>query len=136
MDSGVRAAGPEFVVPVTIQDNRPIVKITFGSGKATEALIDSGSSVSLLPKALYTAWKHLLPRLMHAKFAASAVNGTRVLVEGLIPRTNFTLGEKNFSSPLLIAEVVKQVILGSDFLVDNAASLSYAEKKNLVFQDG
>ena len=45
-DSGVRAAGPEFVVPVIIQDNRPIVKITFGSGKTTEALIDSGSSVS------------------------------------------------------------------------------------------
>ena len=134
MDSGVRAAGPEFVVPVTIQDNRPIVKITFGSGKATEALIDSGSSVSLLPKALYTAWKHLLPKLMHAKFTATTVNGTRVLVEGLILRTNFTLRRKNFSSPLLVAEEVKQVILGSDFLVDNAARLSYAEKEIQFFK--
>ena len=64
----------------------------------------------------------------------SNVNGTRVLVEGLIPRTNFTLRGKNFSSPLLVAEEVKQVILGSDFLVDNAASLSYAEKEIQFFK--
>ena len=51
-----------------------------------------------------------------------------------IPRIYFTLGGKNFSSPLLVAEEVKQMILGSDFLVDNTVSLSYAEKNIQFFK--
>ena len=72
--------------------------------------------------------------MKHAKFAASDVNGTRLLVESPIPGTNFTLERKSFSSPLLVAEDVRRVILESDFFVDNTASLSYSEAEIQFFR--
>ena len=52
-----------------------------------------------------------------------------ILLEGPIPRKNFTLGGKSFSVPILVAEDVRQVILESNFLVGNTEVYPTLKKK-------
>lgn len=107
----------------------PFVRATVGSEPIC-ALIDSGSSVSLLDYEWYAANKRLakLPKLQPVVEECRSVSGDQLRLMGCL-RCNIRIGRFSWPVELIVGKGLSvQLLLGVDFLIKSGCILDYGRR--------